>query len=219
MSGFIKFMRTQDALDLMTGHHKEFILLSIIATRTRYSGSKCNDLERGQCVIGDYSSMGFSRQSYRTALKNLEKWNFLTTKPTTRGTVITLVNTDVFDPLDSDLTNKPTNGQPTANQQLTTNKEGKKGKKERINKEGLEKRFKKPSVEEVESYASSISFELDGQSFLDFYESKGWMIGKNKMKDWKAAVRTWKKRQAERNPALEKRGAAGLNISIRRKAQ
>lgn len=55
------------------------------------------------------------------------------------------------------------------------------------------KRFKKPAPEEVEEYGFSIGFRVDGQVFCDFYESKGWMVGKSPMKDWKAAVRTWKR--------------------------
>lgn len=59
------------------------------------------------------------------------------------------------------------------------------------------KRFIPPSVEEVEQYCIERSNNIDAQSFIDFYESKGWMIGKNKMKDWKAAVRTWESRKQE----------------------
>lgn len=55
------------------------------------------------------------------------------------------------------------------------------------------KRFIPPSVEEVEQYCLERNNNIDAQSFIDFYESKGWMIGKNKMKDWKAAVRTWER--------------------------
>ena len=58
---------------------------------------------------------------------------------------------------------------------------------------GKAKRFIPPTVEEVESYCSERENGIDAQSFIDFYESKGWMIGKNKMKDWKAAVRTWER--------------------------
>lgn len=53
-------------------------------------------------------------------------------------------------------------------------------------------KFKKPSAFEVEAYSKEIGYPLDGQGWIDSYEQKGWMIGKNKMKDWKAAVRTWK---------------------------
>ena len=55
------------------------------------------------------------------------------------------------------------------------------------------KQFVKPCAAEVAAYALSIAYTLDGNKFCDFYESKGWMIGKNHMKDWRAAVRTWKR--------------------------
>lgn len=53
------------------------------------------------------------------------------------------------------------------------------------------KRFTAPSLEEVRAYCIERNNSVDPQRFIDYYESKGWMIGKNKMKDWKAAVRTW----------------------------
>lgn len=64
-----------------------------------------------------------------------------------------------------------------------------------------EKNFKKPSFEEVEEYCKERNNDIDAQRFIDFYESKGWMVGKNKMKDWKACIRTWenKYKQQEEN--------------------
>lgn len=59
-----------------------------------------------------------------------------------------------------------------------------------------EKKFVKPSIEEVESYCKERQNGIDAQRFIDFYESKGWLIGKNKMKDWKAAVRTWERNRS-----------------------
>jgi hypothetical protein len=56
-------------------------------------------------------------------------------------------------------------------------------------------RFVKPAPEQVQAYAQSIGYCLDGQIFCDYYESKGWMIGKSKMRDWQAAVRTWQRNQ------------------------
>lgn len=52
-------------------------------------------------------------------------------------------------------------------------------------------RFTPPTVEEVLSYCEERKNDVDAQRFVDYYSSKGWMIGKNKMKDWRAAVRTW----------------------------
>ncbi len=56
-------------------------------------------------------------------------------------------------------------------------------------------RFIKPTVEEIREYCAERQNHLDAQSFFDFYESKGWMIGKDKMKDWRACIRTWEQRR------------------------
>lgn len=50
-----------------------------------------------------------------------------------------------------------------------------------------------PTPEQVTAYAASLGFDLDGQHFCDHYEAKGWLVGKAKMKDWQASVRTWKR--------------------------
>jgi DNA-binding MarR family transcriptional regulator len=58
-------------------------------------------------------------------------------------------------------------------------------------------RFTQPAAGEVSDFARSIGFQLDGQAFVDHYESTGWMIGKARMKDWRAAVRNWKRRDVK----------------------
>lgn len=65
------------------------------------------------------------------------------------------------------------------------------------------KRFTPPSREEVAAYCRERGNKVDPDRFVDFYSSKGWMVGKNPMKDWKAAVRGWEKeskQKAERPP-------------------
>lgn len=57
------------------------------------------------------------------------------------------------------------------------------------------RRFTPPTLDDVLAYVRERGSDVDPQRFLDFYASKGWMIGKNPMKDWKAAVRTWEKRE------------------------
>ena len=54
-------------------------------------------------------------------------------------------------------------------------------------------RFIPPTVEEVKEYCSERKNKVDAERFVDYYTSNGWCVGKNKMKDWKAAVRTWEK--------------------------
>jgi len=57
------------------------------------------------------------------------------------------------------------------------------------------KYFNKPTIIEIKDYCLERNNNIDANSFFDFYESKGWFVGKNKMKDWKAAVRTWELRE------------------------
>ena len=51
--------------------------------------------------------------------------------------------------------------------------------------------FIPPTVEEVKAYCTEQGYTIDPEQFVDFYTAKNWFIGKTKMKDWKAAVRTW----------------------------
>jgi hypothetical protein len=59
-----------------------------------------------------------------------------------------------------------------------------------------------PTFNDVLEYCMQNNLDVDGVKFINFYESKGWMVGKNKMKDWKAAIRTWvkPKQQVEISP-------------------
>lgn len=57
------------------------------------------------------------------------------------------------------------------------------------------KRFVPPTVDDVRGYCFDRGNSVDPQRFVDYYTSNGWMVGKNKMKDWKAAVRTWEQKE------------------------
>ena len=54
-------------------------------------------------------------------------------------------------------------------------------------------RFIPPTLQEVQAYCQERGNKVDAEQFIDFYAAKGWMVGKNKMKDWKACVRTWER--------------------------
>jgi len=64
-------------------------------------------------------------------------------------------------------------------------------KKEKEKPASKRKRFIKPSVEEIKKYCDEQKNDVDAEQFFNFYESKGWMVGRTKMKDWQASVRTW----------------------------
>lgn len=61
-------------------------------------------------------------------------------------------------------------------------------------KEEKRKKFVKPTIEEIEEYCSERNNGINANAFYDFYESKDWYVGKNKMKNWKACIRTWEQR-------------------------
>lgn len=65
--------------------------------------------------------------------------------------------------------------------------------KERDGKKRTAKRFTPPTVAEVRAYCQERQNNVDPERFIDYYTSNGWKVGKNPMKDWKAAVRTWER--------------------------
>ena len=86
-------------------------------------------------------------------------------------------NTDKDKDKDKDINNKENN--------ITINSN--------IKEKSTTSRFIPPTLEEIKSYCDERNNLVDPERFYDFYSAKGWMVGKNKMKDWKAAVRTWEK--------------------------
>lgn len=65
------------------------------------------------------------------------------------------------------------------------------------------KRFEKPTISDIEQYCIERNNNVNAEQFFDYYESNGWRVGKNSMKDWKAAVRTWE-RSEYRKPNSKK---------------
>ena len=79
--------------------------------------------------------------------------------------------------------------------------------------------FQKPSLEDVRKYCISRGNQVDPEQFFNFYESKGWIIGKSPMKDWRAAVRTWEKREKEipqrkRSPLTKNESVLEHNLKV-----
>ena len=127
-----------------------------------------------------------SRVSIQKWLKNLEDHNYIKRvniyRPYSKqieARVITLVNI----PTKEKFTDN-TNTKVYTNTNLTDS-----------NKKAF---FKKPKLDEVKDYCILRKNNIDAEAFMDFYESKDWKIGKNKMKDWKAAVRTWERRETKK---------------------
>jgi DNA-binding transcriptional MerR regulator len=155
------------------------------------------DIKKGQFVtsFGKISTdTGISLQTIRTLLKKFEKSNEINIQTTNKYSVITICKYECYQKENETTNEQLTNEQQTTNNQLTTNKN-----------EKNEKKFIIPTFNDVLEYCMQNNLDVDGVKFINFYESKGWMVGKNKMKDWKAAIRTWVKPKQEQviDPLVE----------------
>ena len=64
--------------------------------------------------------------------------------------------------------------------------------------------FKKPTLDDINNYCFERKNNIDAETFFNFYASKDWLIGKNKMKDWKACIITWEKRDTNKPKTMSK---------------
>lgn len=89
--------------------------------------------------------------------------------------------------------------------------EREKEKEKEGEKKTAKKRFTPPTVDEVKEYCKERGNNIDPEQFVAFYESKGWKVGTNTMKNWKSAVITWEKRETKTNPPQNKKASYNLN--------
>ena len=76
-------------------------------------------------------------------------------------------------------------------------------KEEEKKTSGKAKRFTKPTLAEIQAYCIERNNNVDAEHFYDYYEANGWKVGKNSMKDWKASVRTWERREYSDNKGTQ----------------
>ena len=165
---------------------------------------KGQEIKRGS-IVSSYEKLatetGLSVMQVRTAIKKLRSTGEITSKSSNKNTVFIVNNYDLYQGSNKQNNEPVTSKQQTDNIQITTTKESKEVKKEKNNNI---KRFTPPTYEQVSTYCKERHNTVDAERFLDFYESKGWMVGKNKMKDWKAAVRNWERSsKQETKPAKQ----------------
>lgn len=171
-------------------------------------------IERGQLMSGRFTlseETGIKPSTIRNKIALLRNAHFLDIKSNNKFSVITILNYETYQNLSED--NGHQTGQQKDSQRTTkgqpedTNKNDKNDKNDKNKDIYGRTPFTPPTPDEVTSYCKERNNNIDAQRFIDFYQAKGWMIGKNKMKDWRAAVRTWEKesklkpRQSTRRPA------------------
>jgi hypothetical protein len=184
MAPFIKLERSPLTDDLLR-HPGAFALLTLIALRARRTDERRLDgLQVGQAQVGDYAAVGLTRQQFRTAISNLQKWGFITTQATNKGTTATLTEIAPYDinsvsaqPTGQPASNQPANQQPTSSQPLTRMKEGKEEKEERVGADA-------PAADAASVPAAMK--EVDAAPFALFWEAYG-----KKRGDKAKAVKRW----------------------------
>lgn len=139
--------------------------------------------------VGYYEGLKWKEpnpKTIKTILNWLEVQEMIVVQGNSLGTVITVANWDLYQ---KELTQGNTT-ETLEKHRLDTNNNNKQQLKN--NKDTI-KRFIPPSFDEVTGYCQERKNNIDAQNFIDHYEANGWMRGKNKIKSWKACVRTWEK--------------------------
>lgn len=196
----------------------DLLLMAAWEDRTIEHDSHVFTLKRGQMI----ASISFLSQRWCVSnptviryLKMLEKDDMIVRSILYRQTsIITICNYDNYQSLDDSIVYRQVDTQVDKQlyRQVYTIKEDKennniinnKDKEENIlSKDNIKEekkvdvRFVKPTVSQIADYCRERNNGVDAQSFFDYYEARGWCYGKTKIKDWKACVRTWERRNKQ----------------------
>ena len=182
-------------------------------------------IERGQFITSVASmsaELGLSPKQVRGALMKLERANNLAIKGTNKYSVITICKYDDYQTIESKeckaereaerQTNVKQNVKQKENKckQTTSNNNNNNNNNKNTTPNGDSKKFRKPSIEEIRDYILEYGcYWVDAEIFFDYYESNGWKVGRNAMKDWKATIRTWANKDKKVN------GDIDLNAEIK----
>ncbi len=190
------------------------LLITVNHSPTKVNiGNQLFECGRGQSIqsLSNWAKQwGVSKDKARNFLVLLEKDGMISHESIGKSTRITICNYDTYQ---CDLHDSQTIVQQSYNDCTTIthpNKNDKNVKNENNDKNNLEvgskaptkretKRFTKPTIQEIKDFISENSFSIDADTFFNYYEANGWMVGRNKMKDWKAAIRNWNRKDWSKN--------------------
>ena len=160
------------------------------------------EIKRGQFITGRSklaAALKISEREVRTAIFHLQTTNELTINSTRQYSIITVNNYNFYNPTDQQNDQQTTNDRPTTDQRPTTNKDTLYNNSiisvlsEKNKTTPTEKKFLKPTLEEVKKYISEKNLTVDPERFFYYYEANGWTQGNKKMKSWQAAVQYWQR--------------------------
>ena len=178
-------------------HIAVWVIMLLSATHTPQQalfGGNPITLQAGQFISGRKAISNASKveeSKVNRIIKFFKKQQLIEQQTSTKNSLFTILNWNEYQ--DSEQQNEQ-----QVNSNCTTSEHKQECKNERtkeiIEREDKPKRFIPPTLEEVKAYCSCNGYNVDCERFVAFYESNGWKVGKNKMKDWKASVRGWHSR-------------------------
>ena len=181
-----KFTRGQAWVDLiMLANHKDGYF--------RKRGVRV-DIKRGQVGYSELALSDrwrWSRGKVNRYLNELETDGNIVQQKTHVTTLITIVKYNIYQVKQD---SKQDNRRTTNGQQTNINNKDNNGNNG--NKEEKKGNFKPPLIKELQAYTTEKNLSIDPDTFIDHYQSNNWMVGKSKMKDWKAAARNWSRRDS-----------------------
>ena len=194
---FSKGQAWVDMLLRANHQHNEFII-----------GNELIVVERGQFFTSELKlaeKWKWSRKKVRSYLDLLKTLKMATTVGTSKGTTITIENYGLYQ--GEGTTEDTTVGTSKEHRRniegYTNNNDKELIKNDKEISTTKKPKFIPPTIQEVAQYCKDRNNNVNPSKFIDFYTSKGWLIGKNKMVDWKAAVRTWESKE-ESKPETRK---------------
>lgn len=180
------------------------VLLNKLIYLSRYTSRNDGYCWRTSKELED--ELGLTRHQQDVAIKKLIDENLIETKNTyIIGTQIKCKHFKLLFDIDkcdlhksdksidfnkSDTSDLYKNGKSVNNNNTTNNNTS-----NNIKEKSIKRKFDKPTIEQIQEYCIERNNGINAEAFYDFYESKNWYVGKNKMSDWKACVRTWEQRQ------------------------
>jgi hypothetical protein len=197
MSGWIKIHRSitnhwlyseKRVYSKLEAWYDMLIAVNYSDSKTLIKG-KLYEVKRGQSIMSLDSwakRWSWDKSKVRRFLNTLQNDNMIELKSDTITTQLTICNYESYQG-ERNADETPVKRKRNADETQTT----------LIEERKEEKKFIIPTFNDVLEYCMQNNLDVDGVKFINFYESKGWMVGKNKMKDWKAAIRTWVKPKQE----------------------
>ena len=194
--------------DVSTAHLWEYIRLKAYWDENYYKGELIGRGSFPTTIAGMAVETGLSQEQVRLALKKLKSTGEIDIRTTNKYSVITVIKWAEYQGDDTSDT-KQTYTQEctqTTNEKQTKNTQTTRPLYQKEIKKVRNKEFIIPSIDEVREYCESRHNGIDPEAFIDFYASKNWMVGRNKMADWRAAIRNWERsRRTNVNTKQEER--------------